>query len=100
MNTINRILHTVTGRHTWHVHPGYTYRGQAYPAFEVCDRCGTFRPIVLPERHPESMTVELTREEEFLLAVYADELWPEVADREMADAAHTNVFGDDGSDAR
>lgn len=99
MNMINRLLHAVTGRHSWRVHPGYTFHGQTYPAFEVCD-CGAFRPIVLPDRHPESMTVELTREEEDYLGWLAYETWPEVADREVADAARTNVFGDDGRDVR
>ena len=98
MNALVRLLHAATKRHTWRVHPGFTFHGQAFPAFEVCDGCGTYRPIVLPERHPESMTVELTHTEEDYLGWLADYLWPEVADREMADAVRHNVFGDDGSD--
>lgn len=70
----------------------------AVPAFEVCDQCDAFRPIVLPDGHPESLTAELTREEEDYLGWLADQLWPEVADREMADAARTNAFGDESAD--
>jgi hypothetical protein len=95
-----RLLHAATKRHNWRVHPGYTFHGTAYTAFQVCAGCGTFQPIVLPPGHPESLVEELTREEEDLLGAIADELWPDVADREMADAVRHNVFGDDGSDAQ
>lgn len=96
--TLYRVLHALTSRHPWRVSPGCTVHGQTLPAFEVCDQCDAFRPIVLPDGHPESLTAELTREEEDYLGWLADQLWPEVADREMADAARTNAFGDESGD--
>jgi hypothetical protein len=68
--------------HKTRVSPGCTLGGRTVPAAEVCDICETWIPIILPPRHPESLTRQLANEEEEILAVYADELWPKVADRE------------------
>jgi hypothetical protein len=69
--------------HKTRVSPGFSSGGCTVPAAVVCDECETWTPIMLPPGHPESLTRELAAGEEELLAGYADELWPEVADRQF-----------------
>lgn len=87
MNALRRLLHSITGRHGSRVSPGFTAHGEPCPAHEICDVCEIYRPIVLPARHPESMTVELEPHEEELLAALDDLTWPEATNREFSDRA-------------
>ena len=69
-----------TRDHELREEPAIDRDGRVYGPFLVCDTCGDARLLQPPpEDHPDSMTVELPREQEALLARYDAELFPQEA---------------------
>lgn len=84
MNTINRILHALTGRHRhhWTIAQAETLpNGRTVGPWLYCTVCGATRPLQPepPADHPESMTAELPPEQEEWLAAVDRELWTKEA---------------------
>lgn len=78
MNLINRIVHALTGRHTWHVQAADTdITGRTLGPWRYCPICGTTIALQAepPADHPDSMTAELPSEQEEWLAAVDRELW-------------------------
>jgi len=82
VNTINprRIWHRLRRNRPWRFVPGYEQHGTVTPSLLVCDTCDTVTVVQLPARHPESLTAELTEDQESLLARIEAAEWPETAD--------------------
>lgn len=82
MNSINtrRVWHRVRRTHPWRFVPGYELRGTIHHASLVCDTCDIVQAVTLAPGHPESLTAELTEEQEVLLARVEATEWPETAD--------------------
>jgi hypothetical protein len=82
VNTINRIIHAVTGRHTWRTAPADTLpNGRTVGPWLYCPTCGHSRLLLAepPADHPDSMTAELPPEQEEWLAAVDLELWAKEA---------------------
>ena len=88
--------------HQWAATPPVILRGAKFGPYRVCTRCdGPTRLVLLDEppfEHPDSMTVELPREQEEWLAELADRTWPPAPgddDRDAAEAWAHLTFGED-----
>lgn len=82
MNAINlrRVWHRIRRTHPWRFVPGYEQRGTIHHSSLVCDTCDIVQAVTLAPGHPESLTAELTDEQEATLARIEATEWPETAD--------------------
>lgn len=78
-DSIRRLIHRITGRHPWRFVPGYEQHGTVTPSLLLCDACEVCLKIDLPAGHPDSLTAELTKHGEEILAHLDAETWPEAA---------------------
>ncbi len=94
MNTINprRLWHRVRRTHPFRFVPGYEQHGTVTPSLLVCDTCEVAIVVQLPAGHPESLTAELTAEQEALLARIEAAEWPETADIDHCHDVLERVF--------
>lgn len=88
--------------HRWTVEPRQIYQGAKFGPYRTCARCDPDYRLVLveepPLEHPDSMTVELPREQEEWLAELADRTWPPGRgddERDVAAAWAHLTFGED-----
>lgn len=65
--------------HGWRYQPGIQVRGETYGPYRACRHCGTNIVLAVepPAGHPDSMTRELSRQDEEWLAALDHELFPE-----------------------
>lgn len=78
--TLRRVWHRIRRNHPWRFVPGYEQHGTTTPSLMLCDTCEVAIEVRLPAGHPESLTAELTEEQEALLARIDATEWPETAD--------------------
>jgi hypothetical protein len=76
---ILRLIHRITRRHPWRFVPGYEQHGTVTPTLLLCDTCEVCQKVDLPAGHPDSLTAELSKHDEALLARLDAETWPETA---------------------
>jgi hypothetical protein len=76
---IRRLWHRAIRQHPWRFVPGYEQHGTVTPTLLVCDPCEVCIKVTLPAGHPDSLTAELTKQEEALLARLDAETWPKTA---------------------
>lgn len=78
---LRRRWHQIRGRHPWKYEAPLTVEDRTYGPFLLCKPCN--KALLLqaepPFEHPDSMTVELPREQEEWLAAVDRELWAKEA---------------------